>query len=269
MNSLSPTKFINVILLVFVFSSCKKDVFNPELTKEFKLVAESNGATYNIRVALPNTFSSSTGRYATLYVLDGEEDFAFVANKCSEITEQKGTTNVLVVGIGYGRSRSIDYTPTRMSSVTGGGPQFLNFIETQLVPYMEQQYKADTARSSRIILGHSYGGLFGAFAFSVNNRLFGNYILLSPSLWYDNRALFQFEEVNRIKNKGVQQLIFMGIGNNEERDRMQIPFEIFYQTLNNNYINIELAKNFEGNTGHMDSKKPNIIKGLEYYFENR
>lgn len=269
MYSLNLTKFINGILLVLVLSSCKKEVFNPELTKEFKLVAESNGATYKIKVALPNTFNSSTGKYATLYVLDGEEDFAFVANKCSEITEQKGTTNVLVVGIGYGRNRSIDYTPTRMSSVTGSTPQFLNFIKTQLVPYMEQQYRADTARSSRIILGHSYGGLFGAYAFSVNNQLFGNHILLSPSLWFDNLVTLQFEKHNREKNKGQRQLVFMGIGDDEEEERMKAPFETLYQTFRTEYTNMKLEANYVSNTNHMDSKKPNIIKGLDYYFQNR
>jgi predicted alpha/beta superfamily hydrolase len=269
MYSLNLTKFINGILLVLVFSSCKKEVFDPELTKEFKLVAQSNGATYKIKVALPTTFSSSPGKYATLYILDGEEDFAFVANKCSEISAQKGTTNVLAVSIGYGRDRSIDYTPTRMSSVTGGAPQFLNFIETQLVPYMEQQYKADTARSSRVILGHSYGGLFGAYAFSVDNKLFGNYILLSPSLWFDNFVTIQLEKKKREINKGNRQLVFMGLGNNEDEDRMKTPFITFYRTLQNNYVNLKLAKNLEDKTGHMDSKKPNIIKGLDYYFENR
>ena len=85
MYSLNITKFINRILLIIVFSSCKKEIFDPELTKEFKLVAQSNGATYKLKVALPTTFGPSIGKYATIYVLDGEEDFAFVANKCSEI----------------------------------------------------------------------------------------------------------------------------------------------------------------------------------------
>jgi predicted alpha/beta superfamily hydrolase len=134
---------------------------------------------------------------------------------------------------------------------------------------MEQYYRADTDRSRRVILGHSYGGLLGAYSFSVNNNLFGNYLILSPSLWFDNSVSFQFEKDNRAKNKSMQQLVFMGIGNNETEDRMKVPFEKFYQLLRDNYPNTKLAKNVEPNTSHMDSKKPNITKGLEYYFENR
>ena len=186
-----------------------------------------------------------------------------------EISDQYALKNVLVVSIGYGKDRSIDYTPTKVSSVTGGAPQFLNFIETQLIPKMEQDFYADTTRGSRVILGHSYGGLFGAYAFSVNNKVFGNYIMLSPSLWFDNYVTLQMEKDNRANNNNKKQLVFMGIGENEERDRMLAPFDAFYQSLHNNYSNLKLDKNLEENTNHMDSRNPNIVKGLAYYFLNR
>jgi uncharacterized protein len=229
----------------------------------------ANGASYNIKVGLPANYNPAGEKYATIYVLDGKEIFGFVANRCQEIADQYALKNVLVVSIGYGKDRSIDYTPTRVSSVTGGAPQFLNFIETQLIPKMEQDYRVDTGRNSRVILGHSYGGLFGGYAFSVNNKVFGNYIMLSPSFWFDNRVTLQMENDNRAGNKNRKQLVFMGIGQNEERDRMLAPFEIFHQTLRDNYSNIKLEKNIEKNTAHMDSRNPNITKGLAYYFLNR
>ena len=145
----------------------------------------------------------------------------------------------------------------------------MNFIETQLIPVVEENISVDTARSSRIILGHSYGGLFGSYAFTTNNKLFGNYILLSPSLWFDNLISLQFEKDNRGENKDRAQLVFMGIGETENSGRMQAPFEAFYQILRDNYTHIKLEKNIEANLGHMGSKDPNIVKGLEYYFQNR
>ena len=258
------------LMLMFLLSSCTKDeVFNSGVTKEFSLQSAANGATYDIRVGLPANYNPSVEKYATIYVLDGKEIFGFVANKCKEISDNNAVKNVLVVSIGYGKDRSIDYTPTRVSSVTGRGATVLNFIETQLIPKMEQDYQADTGRINRVILGHSYGGLFGGYAFSVNNAVFGNYIMLSPSFWFDNRVALQMENDNRTKNKNSKQLVFMGIGENEERDRMLAPFDIFYQQLRNNYSHIKLEKNIENNTSHMDSRNPNIIKGLTYYFLNR
>jgi uncharacterized protein len=257
------------IVLLLLLGSCKKEVFNSGVTKEFTLQSVANGATYEIKVGLPDNYNPSGGKYATIYVLDGKEIFGFVANKCKEISDNLAVKNALVVSIGYGKDRSIDYTPTKVSAVTGGAPQFLNFIEAQLIPKMQQDYNADTARTSRVILGHSYGGLFGGYAYCVNNKLFGNYILLSPSFWFDNLVTLQMEKDNRASNKNKKQLVFMGIGEAENAGRMQAPFEAFYQALRNNYDNIKLEKNLENNLDHMGSRNPNIIKGLKYYFQNR
>jgi predicted alpha/beta superfamily hydrolase len=133
------------------------------------------------------------------------------------------------------------HTTTKMSSVTGGAPQFLNFIETQLIPKMEQDYQAKTARESRVILGHSYGGLFGEYAFCIRNNVFGNYIMLSPSLWFDNYIPLQMEKDSRANNKNEKQLVFLGIGENEEGDRCS-HLRKFCHSLHNFYSNIRLAK---------------------------
>jgi uncharacterized protein len=269
------TTFIKFITISFVFimllslASCKKEKFESGSTKEFSLQATANGATYNIKVGLPDNYNPAGKKYATIYVLDGKDIFGTVGNQCKQISESYGTQNALVVSISYGRDRSIDYTPTKVSSVTGGAPEFLNFIETQLIPAVEQNFHADTSRSSRVILGHSYGGLFGAYAFTVHNKVFGNYIMLSPSLWFDNMITLQFEKDNRAVNKQNKQLVFMGIGENEEKDRMLAPFATFTQTLHDNYPGIKLIYNVESKEGHMGSRSPNITKGLIYYFKNR
>ncbi|MEP7267695.1 MAG: alpha/beta hydrolase-fold protein [Saprospiraceae bacterium] len=257
------------LILAILQSSCKKEEFSPSLTSEFEVQSKANGATYKIKVGLPENYKKGDGRYASIYVLDGEENFDFVSKQCKEISGKLGVPNVVVISIGYGHDRSIDYTPTKVSSMTGGGPLFINFIETELIPLVEDNIDVDTSRSSRVILGHSYGGLFGTYAFTNRNKLFGNYILLSPSLWFDDLITLQFEKENREENKGISQLVFMGIGEAENFGRMQAPFEAFYQILRDHYAPIRLEKNNEKNLGHRGSEDPNIIKGLAFYFKNR
>jgi len=264
----TSTILASFILLLFAVS-CKKEKFTAGTTREFSLQASNYGATYNIKVGLPDNYNTEGAKYATIYVLDGKEIFGTVGNQCKQISESYGTQNVLVVSISYGRDRSIDYTPTKVSSVTGGAPEFLQFMEKQLIPSIQQQFHADTSRSSRTILGHSYGGLFGAYAFTKHNSVFGNYIMLSPSLWFDNMILLQFEKENRAVNKLNKQLVFMGIGENEEKDRMLAPFETFTKALYENYPGIKLIYNVEAKESHMGSRSPNITKGLIYYFKNR
>ncbi len=70
------------VMLILVLASCQKDTFSPDLTKEFSILSTSNGANYNIKVALPQNYNPETQKYAAIYVLDGEENFNFVAEKC-------------------------------------------------------------------------------------------------------------------------------------------------------------------------------------------
>jgi len=256
-------------LMTLVLGSCREEEFNPSLTRKFKIESATNGAIYEITVGLPANYGQSDSRYSTIYVLDGKDNFDLVANNCEQISARGGVQNVVVVGIGYGRDRSIDYTPTKLSAVTGGGAEFMQFIETQLIPRIEQDFDVDTTAAGRVIIGHSYGGLFGACVLAVNNSLFGNYILLSPSLWFDNEVTFELEKAYRANNQYRPQLVFMGIGEMENAGRMQAPFEAFYQVLDDNYANIKLSRNREPNLSHVGSKDPNTIKGLTYYFQNR
>jgi len=259
----------SALISILFFSSCNKEEFDPLLTHEFAIQSTGNGAIYNIHVGLPAHYNPGVEKYSSIYVLDGEQNFDFVSNQCKEISDRLAVPNVVVISIGYGKDRSIDYTPTAVSSATGGGLQFLNFIENQLIPLIEENVNVDTSRKSRVILGHSYGGLFGAYAFCTENKLFGNYILLSPSLWFDDLISLHFEKQHRPENKDRAQLVYMGIGEAENFGRMQAPFEAFYQILRSQYNQIKIEKNKEKNLGHMGSKNANIIKGLNYYFKNR
>lgn len=257
------------LLLAVVLGSCEEEKFDPALTRKFTVESPSIGATYPIQVALPENYTSSGEKFSTIYVLDGKQDFDLVANTCKSLSDRYGVPNVLVVSIGYGRDRSIDYTPTETGSSTGGAPEFLAFIENELIPKIEQDFDVDTTRESRVILGHSYGGLFGAYTFAVNNTLFGNYIMLSPSLWFDNEISMILEKQNRANNKDIRQLVFMGIGEMENIGTMQAPFEAYYKILQGNYSDISLSENREDDLSHMGSKDPNIVKGLNHYFKNR
>lgn len=261
------------IFLVFLIASCRKELFSPDFTKEFSIQSVSNGALYNIKVALPQSYSPQTQKYDAIYVLDGEENFDFVAEKCSRLSSDLGSSNVLVIGIGYGNDRAIDYTPVEGGggAINGGGgaEKFLLFIKNELIPRIENEYGADTLRIKRTILGHSFGGLCGAYAFTNFNQVFGNYILLSPSLWYADEIVLKYEQEHRNINKNYHQLVFLGMGELENSGQMLAPFSAFLHQLQNNYPNIKIKSNFEPHLNHRGSENPNIIEGLTFFFQNR
>ena len=257
------------ILLIVAFVSCKKEKFSTTLTKSFSIQSVSNGANYIINVALPDDYHPESRKYATVYVLDGEENFDFVAVNCKKISSELSTTNILVVSIGYGNDRSVDYTPTKATEGKGGADKFMQFIKQELIPKMESDYGADTLRKNRIILGHSFGGLAAAYAFTNYNNVFGNYIILSPSIWYDNEIILKLEKQNRALNCNNHQLVFIGLGELENMGRMLAPFEAFFQCLKNNYADIQIIHHLEPHLDHRGSENPSILKGLNFYFHNR
>jgi hypothetical protein len=263
-------KNIPLILFLLGIASCDTPVeFSPTLTKQFSIQSVSNGATYTMKVAVPENYSPQTQKYAVMYVLDGEENYDFVAEKCKKISSDLSTPNILVVSIGYGNDRSFDYTPTKANEGGGGAEKFMHFIKNELIPKMEADYGADTLRKNRTLLGHSFGGLLSSYAFTKHNSVFGNYLILSPSLWYDNEIVLRLEQENRDINKANHQLVFMGLGELESDGRMLTPFLAFYQRLEKNYPGIQIKRHIEPKLYHRGSEKPNIIEGLNFYFQNR
>ncbi len=257
------------LLLVFFLVSCEKEVFNTNQVETFTLHSAAADTSYTIDVALPAQYDPSNQTYATVYVLDGDENFDFVATQCETLSNQFGKQNLIIVSIGYGHDRSFDYTPTEVSGTGGGAENFMRFIRDELIPAMENRYAVDTLRESRVILGHSYGGLLAAYAFTNFNDVFGAYLMLSPSIWYDNEILLQFEQDHRTQNATVDQFVFMGLGGQEAGGRMMAPFEAFYQRLDQHYPLMQLTRNIEPHLEHMGSKNPNIEKGLNYFFQQQ
>src|SRR4051812_18159842 len=107
------------ILLIVVVASCKKEAPAPNQVKEFTIQSTSTGASYAMKVSLPDNYSSSQ-KYAVIYVLDGEENFNFVAENSKQISNDNGKADVIVVSIGYGLDRAEDYTPTKADQGAGG-----------------------------------------------------------------------------------------------------------------------------------------------------
>ena len=143
------------------------------------------------------------------------------------------------------------------------------FLKNELIPRIESEFSVDTSREGRVILGHSFGGLLAAYAFTNHNDVFGNYLMLSPSIWYDNEILLKLERDNRSHIQEHQQLVYLGLGELEKSGRMLAPFQAFYLQLEKNYPGIALERQLQPHLDHQGSKNPNIIDGLHFYFQNR
>lgn len=262
-------KIALILFPIFLFFSCKKETINPGLVKQFTISSSETGNAYDISVQLPDDYSTSAKSYATMYVLDAKQDDAFVGVKCDKISKALSTQNVIVVGIRYQNNddRDIDYTPTETSYGKGGSHAFLQFIKTELIPRIQSDYHVDTFRSTRTIIGHSFGGLLGAYVFTKHNEVFGNYLLLSPSLFYDNSIILKYEQEKRENIKAKSQLVFIAAGSTE-KDLLPAN-DLLFQRLGKFYPSTKTSFELASGLGHLSSKNTNIEKAIIFYFKNR
>ncbi len=149
-----------------------------------------------LNVYLPDGYADSTARYPVIYVLDGSanEDFPHIAGLVQFMNMYDLLPKSIVVGIANnGRSRYHDFTsPTNGDSdlvwipTAGGSAAFIRYIADEVHPFIEANYRTSGRRT---IIGQSLGGLLATEILFTRPELFNDFILVSPSLWWNTGAL--------------------------------------------------------------------------------
>jgi predicted alpha/beta superfamily hydrolase len=150
-----------------------------------------------VNIYLPDGYSSEdTTKYPVIYLLDGsaDEDFIHVVGlvQFNSFPWINQVPKSIVVGIAnVDRRRDFTY-PTTLAAekkrfpTTGHSDKFIAFIAQELQPFIEKKYKTNT---SKMIIGQSLGGLLATEILLKQPNLFSKYIIISPSLWWDNGSL--------------------------------------------------------------------------------
>ena len=170
-------------------------------TEVIALRSKQTGAAYQLFVALPSDYGTSKKTYPIVYMLDADYAFALVRNIVQHFVEREDMPPVIVVAIAYPGAaadrttyrlnRTRDYTPAyapdggygaEYQKVSGGGPKFRAFIASELIPLIENRYRADA--QDRTIIGHSYGGLFATYVLLTQPARFK---LVAAPPWFRGR----------------------------------------------------------------------------------
>ena len=173
-----------------------------------------------LNIYLPEGYNQSdTTRYPVTYLLDGsaDEDFIHVVGLYQFNTFEwiNRVPKSIVVGIAtVDRRRDFTY-PTSIEAdrkkypTTGHSDRFIAFIEKELQPYIQRTYKATNVST---IIGQSLGGLLATEILCKKPSLFSKYIIVSPSLWWDNGSLFK--QVSMLTQNSFSQKtdVYIGVG---------------------------------------------------------
>lgn len=148
-----------------------------------------------IEVVLPDNYKpGSVDRYEVTYVSDGEWNTKIIANMAAFAGYQFMPPNIIVslpnTYINKQNMRDRDLTPTHITQnpVSGGADNYIAFLKTELIPYIESKYPTKGARTYH---GGSLGGLFGLYTFFKEPELFQSYTLSDPAFWWDNGFLMK------------------------------------------------------------------------------
>jgi hypothetical protein len=192
-------------------------------------------------VHLPPSYgSASRASYPVLYLLDGDAHFAAVSAMVDFLARNKRAPEMIVVGIPNTRDRTHDLTPpadtgamlltvssrdtVRQRFPTAGGAAKLRaFITDELAPWVQAQYRA---APYRILVGHSFGGLFAIDALAQTPRAFNAYVAISPSLWWDNGRYAKRVETTLAAAPLDGRVLYMTTGEREGSDMIDPAREL-------------------------------------------
>ena len=158
------------------------------------IFSESLNENREFWVKLPENYdSNSDAKYPVVYLLDG---FSLKENLEAVYDNYWGhyLPHMILVGISNRTNRTRDLTTSQlkmrrgsaMDAETGGSENFTEFIEKELIPYIDSTYPTT---SYRTLIGHSYAGLFTINILVNHRHLFENYIAIDPSIEWDNQKL--------------------------------------------------------------------------------
>jgi predicted alpha/beta superfamily hydrolase len=150
----------------------------------------------------------------------------------------------------------------------GGARKFLRFIETELKAFIAGYYDVD--ETDQTLLGVSLGGLFVLHALFEAPGSFQRHIAISPSIWWNERAVLAAEE-RAAKLGGVRGHLFMGVGADEEAQAPEAGMVSNLVDLSDRlkareYPDLHVTRHvFEGE-GHMSVTPAAISRGLRAVF---
>lgn len=192
--------FINWLILAGLLickstSALAQDELPERNQKKVVITSKILNENRSLWIYTPANYQTSNQKYPVLYLLDPDQNFAYVTELERFLSDRYRIPQLIIVGI-VNNDRKKDFTPIHSlifdgkvdSSLasTGGGKNFLSFIKSELIPYVNKNYRT---QPYRILSGHSLGGLFAVYCKEAAPDLFQSEIVISPAIYGGNMEI--------------------------------------------------------------------------------
>ena len=222
-------RFLTLAFLLFTstlaFSQSNKSK-PTEISKPFvlgvidEIQSKELGEKRILNIYLPEGYKAEDAtKYPVIYLLDGsaDEDFIHISGlvQFNSFEWINQVPKSIVVGIAtVDRRRDFTFPTTiekdqKRFSTSGHSDQFIAFIEKELQPFIDKKYKTT---ESKTIIGQSLGGLLETEILLKKPTLFNTYIIVSPSLWWNNGSLLNLDSAIFHENFNQKTDIYIAVG---------------------------------------------------------
>ena len=216
---------LSFLILIFFGANAQNDnkIIIGKVDSVYSTILDDKRKVWIYTPDLLNDNRDTSQRYPVVYLLDGDAHLASVAGMIQQLSEINGNTlcpGMIIVAI-PNTDRTRDLTPTHVDSdlpmmdsnfsrATGGGENFVAFLEKELMPHIDSLYPT---QPYRMLIGHSFGGLTVMNVLTSHTKLFNAYIAIDPSMWYDKERFLEATKKKLTEKKYDGIRLFLGIAN--------------------------------------------------------
>jgi len=202
--------------------------------RSFALPSAVMGATREINVWLPPGYADSGKTYPVLYVLDGgqDQDFHHISGIAQLGTIVGTTRDIIVVGVASVDRRNELALPTTNPELIaryptqGQSERFRRFLGEEVQPFIETRFRTS---GETALMGESLAGLFVVETFLKEPQMFGSYVAVSPSLWWDGGELARQSGARLRDQSNDPHTLILTLG--DEGEEMQAPMDVLIANL--------------------------------------
>ena len=159
------------------------------------------GNRRDLYVYLPGSYTRFRGRYPVMYMQDGQNLFdparsfagSWLVHETMDWAAGRGIEGIIVGIPNMGAARLAEYSPFTDAKMGGGeGDAYLEFVTKTVKSLIDARYRTLPDRRHTGITGSSLGGLISLYGFFRHPDTFGFAGVLSPALWFAQKAIVPF-----------------------------------------------------------------------------
>ncbi len=237
------------------------------------------GRQYQLHIALPDSYAAHPERkYPVVFVTDAYWDFGKISAMAGSLVYDKVVPEFITVGIGYpgenldyGSLRRWELAPIPLTEFggtaenSGHAAEFLQSIETEIIPFIEREYRADPQH--RVLAGASLGGLFTLYAMYTKPELFSGYIAPTPAVATGQDWLLGYEDAFAKSGRSLHTRLFVAVGGNEVPSFMAAILRLNAQIQSRRQEGLAYRFHLVEGERHAGMQFEAYVRGLRFIFE--